>query len=57
MCGPKFCSMKITQEVREFAARQELPMLGEESPVSVEEGMKQKAEEFRALGGELYVRE
>ncbi|AVS69478.1 phosphomethylpyrimidine synthase ThiC [Paracidovorax avenae] len=39
MCGPKFCSMKITQEVREFAAR----------------GMQEKAQEFRGTGGELYV--
>jgi len=39
MCGPHFCSMKITQEVREFA----------------EQGMKEKAEEFAAAGGELYV--
>ncbi len=39
MCGPKFCSMKITQEVREFAAQ----------------GMQEKAQEFRGTGGELYV--
>jgi phosphomethylpyrimidine synthase len=52
MCGPKFCSMKITQEVREFAARQELPVVD-----AVEAGLQQKAEEFRASGGELYVKE
>lgn len=39
MCGPKFCSMKITQEVREFAAK----------------GMAEKSAEFKAGGGELYV--
>ena len=39
MCGPKFCSMKITQEVREFAAK----------------GLQEKAVEFRGAGGELYV--
>ena len=39
MCGPKFCSMKITQEVREFAAK----------------GLADKAAEFRGTGGELYV--
>ncbi|RYF84300.1 MAG: phosphomethylpyrimidine synthase ThiC [Comamonadaceae bacterium] len=39
MCGPKFCSMKITQEVREFAAA----------------GMQAKSAEFRAAGGEFYV--
>jgi len=38
MCGPKFCSMKITQEVREYAAR----------------GLTEKAEEFRQSGSEIY---
>jgi phosphomethylpyrimidine synthase len=50
MCGPKFCSMKITQDVRDFAAKEGLG--GE---ISAEEGMKQKAAEFRAQGGELYT--
>jgi phosphomethylpyrimidine synthase len=39
MCGPKFCSMKITQEVREFAQK----------------GLAEKAEEFRGSGAELYI--
>ncbi len=44
MCGPKFCSMKISQEVRDFAkAKREQ-----------EEGLKQKAQEFNDQGGELY---
>ena len=42
MCGPKFCSMKISQEVREYAAEQE-------------EGMKEKSEEFIKVGGEIYI--
>ncbi|MTD29373.1 phosphomethylpyrimidine synthase ThiC [Erwinia sorbitola] len=50
MCGPKFCSMKITQEVREYAARQE----AEARPVEV--GMAQMSDEFRLRGGELYHR-
>jgi phosphomethylpyrimidine synthase len=54
MCGPKFCSMKITQEVRDFAAKQELNVL---PAADVEAGLKQKAEEFKALGGQLYVAE
>jgi phosphomethylpyrimidine synthase len=41
MCGPKFCSMKISQEVREYAA--------------IEEGMKAKSAEFKAQGGEIYI--
>ncbi|MDX2182918.1 MAG: phosphomethylpyrimidine synthase ThiC [Gemmatimonadaceae bacterium] len=42
MCGPKFCSMHLTQEIREAAA-------------AAERGMAEKAEEFRAKGAELYV--
>jgi len=41
MCGPKFCSMKITQEVREYAAK----------------GMAEKSREYRERGGEIYVRQ
>lgn len=48
MCGPKFCSMKITQEVREYAARQEA------EAVPIEIGMAQMSDEFRTRGGELY---
>ncbi|HEY2292277.1 MAG TPA: phosphomethylpyrimidine synthase ThiC [Thermoanaerobaculia bacterium] len=50
MCGPHFCSMKITEEVREYAARQ-----GMEEERALAEGMKEKAEEFRQGGGEIYV--
>nr|WP_086938344.1 phosphomethylpyrimidine synthase ThiC [Thaumasiovibrio occultus] len=50
MCGPKFCSMKISQEVREFAASgQVIQML--DDPL---EGMRAKAEEFKEKGSELY---
>jgi phosphomethylpyrimidine synthase len=48
MCGPKFCSMKITQEVRDFAARQQ----AEAQPIEV--GMAQMSDAFRSRGGELY---
>ncbi len=48
MCGPKFCSMKITQEVREYAAKQE----AEAQPVEV--GMAQMSLAFRQRGAELY---
>jgi phosphomethylpyrimidine synthase len=44
MCGPKFCSMKITQDVRDYAARLE-----------AEAGMAAKAREFREQGGKLYA--
>ncbi len=49
MCGPKFCSMKITQDVRDFAARQ-----GVDESVAIELGMKSKADEFRDKGAEIY---
>ena len=50
MCGPKFCSMKITQDVREYAARHGL----DEEDV-LQEGMKAKAENFNEGGGKLYT--
>jgi phosphomethylpyrimidine synthase len=49
MCGPHFCSMKITEDVRKFAAEHNL------SPeTAVTEGLKSKAEEFRTQGAEIY---
>jgi phosphomethylpyrimidine synthase len=52
MCGPKFCSMKITQEVREYAAQKGLSA----ETAAVVEGLREKAEEFRKGGGEIYRR-
>jgi phosphomethylpyrimidine synthase len=49
MCGPHFCSMKITQEVREFAAAQSI---SEEK--AIEKGLETKAEEFQRTGAEIY---
>ncbi len=49
MCGPHFCSMKITQDVRKYAAQKEID---EQAALGV--GMKEKAEEFVASGGEIY---
>ncbi|HGX92567.1 MAG TPA: phosphomethylpyrimidine synthase ThiC, partial [Candidatus Tenderia sp.] len=49
MCGPNFCSMKITQDVREFAARQ-----GMMEDAALNAGMEEKAMEFRKQGAELY---
>ncbi|EPY7876781.1 phosphomethylpyrimidine synthase ThiC [Salmonella enterica subsp. enterica serovar Typhimurium] len=45
MCGPKFCSMKISQEVRDYAAAQ-----------TIEIGMADMSEDFRAKGGEIYLK-
>ncbi|BCU80713.1 phosphomethylpyrimidine synthase [Polycladomyces abyssicola] len=49
MCGPKFCSMRITQDIREYAREKGLDL---ES--AAEEGMKEKAKEFRETGAEIY---
>ena len=45
-----FCSMKITQEVREFAAKQGLA-----EGDALQQGMAAKSEEFKQVGGELYI--
>jgi len=49
MCGPHFCSMKITQDVRDYAATQGLDV-----KIAVEQGMAEKAQEFKQQGGEVY---
>ena len=51
MCGPHFCSMKITQDVREYAESKGLASI----EMALEEGMKEKAEEFRKTGGKIYT--
>ena len=50
MCGPKFCSMKITQEVREYAAKQNA-----DGFLDAEAGMAAKSAEFVELGSEIYL--
>ncbi|MEJ8847151.1 phosphomethylpyrimidine synthase ThiC [Variovorax rhizosphaerae] len=50
MCGPKFCSMKITQEVREYAAAKGLA-----EDAALAQGMSAKSAEFKAGGGEFYI--
>jgi phosphomethylpyrimidine synthase len=49
MCGPHFCSMKITQEVRDYAAAQ-----GLQAEKALESGMEDKSREFLNQGGEIY---
>ncbi|MEQ8435275.1 MAG: phosphomethylpyrimidine synthase ThiC, partial [Oceanicaulis sp.] len=53
MCGPKFCSMQITQEIRDEFGTARAP----NSVAEAEEGMAKKAEEFKALGSEIYLKE
>lgn len=59
MCGPKFCSMKITQEVRDYAAEHgtDITPIAEDEVVrmiDVEAEMRKKSEEFREKGSEIY---
>ncbi|AUZ73384.1 MULTISPECIES: phosphomethylpyrimidine synthase ThiC [Aeromonas] len=62
MCGPKFCSMKITQDVRDYAAKLEaveIKLVGmdgrqEQVVAQVESGMARMAETFKETGGEIY---
>lgn len=56
MCGPKFCSMKITQEVREYAEKQGADIADEAvvRMIDVEAEMQQKAREFVEQGAEIY---
>jgi phosphomethylpyrimidine synthase len=73
MCGPKFCSMEITQQVRDYAAKlaeketlssSDLPSPAEAGFAKAgaveqarKQGMAEMSEKFRALGGEVYVAE
>ncbi|MCA3158816.1 MAG: phosphomethylpyrimidine synthase ThiC [Burkholderiales bacterium] len=51
MCGPHFCSMKITQDVRDYAQQQ-----GVDETTALQQGMQEKAVEFVKKGGQLYHR-
>ena len=50
MCGPKYCAMRISEEIREMS-----PSSSTLDAKTIEEGMKQKAKEFLEKGGELYI--
>jgi len=58
MCGPKFCSMKITQEVRDYAKGledgDEITIRMVDTTQSAEQGMQQMSEKFKASGAEIY---
>ena len=51
MCGPKFCSMKISQEVRDYSKE----LQGNLSQNDIEQGMKEKSAQFKASGSQVYV--
>ena len=50
MCGPQFCPMRITEEVREFAAEH-----GLETSEAIEKGLEERKRAFQESGGELHV--
>ncbi len=52
MCGPKFCSMKITQEVRDYAASLHL-----NNAAALEAGMQEMADEFKEHGSNIYIKQ
>lgn len=49
MCGPSFCSMRITEDIRQYAEEQ-----GLDETEALEQGMREKAEQFKSSGGEIY---
>jgi len=51
MCGPQFCSMKITEDVRKYAAEQ-----GVKQEEALQKGMKEKSKEFVSQGAEVYAK-
>jgi len=56
MCGPKFCSMKITQDVRDYAATLNDPAsVGMSVSGVIEDGMAQMSAKFKEMGGQVYL--
>ncbi len=49
MCGPKFCSMRISQDIRNYAKDKDL-----NTTEAIHQGMKEKAEEFKKAGSQIY---
>ena len=52
MCGPNFCSMKITQDIRDYAATRNI----KDIKIAVEEGMKEKSKQFAETGNKIYIK-
>ena len=52
MCGPHFCSMKITQDIRDYASNKGL----KDNKVAVDFGLEEKSKEFKELGNEIYIK-
>ena len=52
MCGPNFCSMKITQDIRDYASTQNI----KDIKIVVSDGLKKKSKEFSESGGKIYIK-
>ena len=52
MCGPNFCSMKITQDIRDYASKHNI----KDIKIAVEKGMKEKSDQFTASGNKIYIK-
>ena len=52
MCGPNFCSMKITQDIRDYASTHNI----KDIKIAVEEGMKEKSKQFADSGNKIYIK-
>ena len=52
MCGPNFCSMKITQDIRDYASKNNI----KDIKIAVEEGMKEKSKQFAESGNKIYIK-
>ena len=52
MCGPNFCSMKITQDIRNYASKHNI----KDIKIAVEEGMKEKSKHFAESGNKIYIK-
>ena len=50
LCGPKFCSMKISQELQDYAENMSV-----DEKTALEQGMQEKSEEFKEQGSEIYL--
>jgi phosphomethylpyrimidine synthase len=53
MCGPKFCSMKITEDVRQYAAENGYGVDEE----AIQKGMEEMSEKYKEMGNKLYLEE
>ncbi|MCY8439336.1 hypothetical protein MOC93_21945, partial [Bacillus haynesii] len=49
MCGPKFCSMRISQDIRDYAKENNL-----DEEKAIQKGLEEKAKEFKKAGGNIY---